>query len=172
MKKYAKMDIDKFNTKEKLVKELKKRKFKVDPKAGRGKLLDMYYKEMARPKIIQPTFLVDHPVDISPLAKKNEEESTTAQRLQLLVCGEEMCNGYSELNNPEDQKERFQEQKELMKKGDEEAFRSDDHFIEAMEYGMPPIAGNGIGIERLTMLLTDSQVMREVITFPIMKPEK
>lgn len=172
MKKYANLDIDKFETREKLAEELKKRNFKVNPKVGRGKLLDEYYKEMARPKIVQPTFLTNHPIDISPLAKKNIKDPSTVQRLQLLVCGEEMCNGYSELNDPADQKERFREQKNLLTKGDEEAFRDDEHFVEAMEYGMPPIAGNGIGIERLAMLLTDSAVMREIITFPIMKPEK
>ncbi|RJO59937.1 lysine--tRNA ligase [candidate division WS5 bacterium] len=172
MQKYAKLDIDKYPTLEALTGELKKRKFQVDPKAGRGKLIDDYYKAEARPKLIQPTFLINHPIEISPLAKKNEKDPSTVQRLQLLVCGEEMCNGYSELNDPEDQKSRFTEQKKLLKKGDEEAMRSDEHFVEALEYGMPPVAGNGIGIERLTMLLTDSQVMREVITFPIMKPEK
>lgn len=172
IKDYGKIDIDKYPTRDKLASELKKRKFQVDPKAGRGKLLDDYYKEMARPKIVEPTFLINHPTDVSPLAKKIEKEPDKVQRVQLLVNGEEICNGYSELNNPNDQIERFKEQKQLLKKGDEEAMRADEHFVEAMEYGMPPIAGNGIGIERLTMLLTDAQVMREVITFPIMKPEK
>lgn len=172
MKKYAKLDIDKYATKDVLAKELKGRNFKVDPKAGRGKLIDDYYKEMARPKLIQPTFLIDHPLDVSPLAKRKTDEGDKVQQVQLLVWGEELCKGYSELNNPEDQKERFNEQRRLQKEGDEEAFGADDHFVEAMEYGMPPIAGNGIGIERLATILTDSAVMREIITFPIMKPEK
>ncbi len=172
MQKYAKIDIDKYPTKDAFAKELKKRKFKVDPKAGRGKLIDDYYKETARPKLVQPTFLIDHPVDVSPLAKRKSNEPDKVQQLQLLVCGEELCKGYSELNNPIDQRERFDEQRKLQKSGDEEAFGADDHFVEAMEYGMPPIAGNGIGIERLTTLITDSPVMREIITFPIMKPEK
>ncbi len=172
MKKYGDIDIDKYPTVEKLAAELKKRGFKVDPKAGRGKLLDDYYKDKARPNLIQPTFLIDHPLEVSPLAKAEKDTPDTAQRMQLLVMGHEIFNGYSELNNPEDQENRFVEQKQLLKKGDEEAMRADEHFVEAMEYGMPPIAGNGIGLERLTMLLTDSPVMREIITFPIMKPEK
>jgi lysyl-tRNA synthetase class 2 len=172
MKKYAKLDISKFNTKKELEKEFKKRNIKLDPRLGEGKLLDILFKETVRSKLIQPVFITDYPVETSPLAKKNPENPDTVQRMQLLIAGEELYNGYSELNNPEDQKERFKEQKEFLKKGDEEAFRSDKHFIEAMEYGMPPIAGNGIGIERLAMLLTDSAVMREIITFPIMKPEK
>jgi len=172
MKKYANIDIDKFETKEKLAAELKKRDFKVDPKAGRGKLIDDYYKEAARPKLVQPTFLIDHPIDVSPLAKRSTSNHDKVQQVQLLVWGEELCKGYSELNNPQDQRERFAEQKKLLSKGDEEAMRADDYFVEAMEYGMPPIAGNGIGIERLATILTDSAVMREVITFPIMKPEK
>jgi len=172
MKKYAKIDIDKYPTREEFAKELEKRKFKVDPKAGRGKLIDDYYKEEARPKLIQPTFLIDHPIDVSPLAKRKVDENDKVQQVQLLVWGEELCKGYSELNNPGDQKERFIEQKKLLSKGDEEAMRADEKFVEAMEYGMPPIAGNGIGIERLATILTDSAVMREIITFPIMKPEK
>ncbi len=172
MKKYADIDIDDFPTREDLAKELGKRKFKVDPKAGRGKLIDDYYKEIARPKLVQPTFLIDQPLDVSPLAKRSTENQDTVQQVQLLVWGEEICKGYSELNNPEDQRERFVEQKKLLQKGDEEAMRADEHFVEAMEYGMPPVAGNGIGIERLATLLTDSPVMREIITFPIMKPEK
>ncbi|MDO8507455.1 MAG: lysine--tRNA ligase [bacterium] len=172
MQKYAKIDIDKYPTRDEFAKELTKRKFKVDPKAGRGKLIDDYYKEVARPNLVQPTFLIDHPIDVSPLAKRSTESTDKVQQLQLLVWGEELCKGYSELNNPQDQRERFDEQKRLSSKGDEEAMRADDHFVEAMEYGMPPIAGNGIGIERLSMLLTDSAVMREIITFPIMKPEK
>lgn len=172
MKEHAKIDIDKFATAEELAKELKKRDFKVDPKAGRGKLIDDYYKETCRPKLMQPTFLIDHPVDVSPLAKKSPENPNKVQQVQLLVYGEEICKGYSELNNPEDQRARFSEQKKLLNKGDEEAMRADEKFVEAMEYGMPPIAGNGIGIERLATILTDSAVMREIITFPIMKPEK
>ncbi|MEK7447638.1 MAG: lysine--tRNA ligase [Patescibacteria group bacterium] len=172
MKKYAKIDIDKYPTRDGFAKELTKRNFKVDPKAGRGKLIDDYYKEVARPKLVQPTFLIDHPIDVSPLAKRKVDENDKVQQVQLLVWGEELCKGYSELNNPGDQRERFIEQKKLLSKGDEEAMRTDEHFVKAMEYGMPPIAGNGIGIERLATILTDSAVMREIITFPIMKPEK
>ena len=172
MKKYVKIDISKFDTKASLEKELKSRKIKYNPKLGKGKLLDILFKEIVRPKLIQPVFIIDYPIETSPLAKKNTGNPDTVQRMQLLVNGEEIYNGYSELNDPNDQRERFKEQQELLKKGDDEAFRDDEHFVEAMEYGMPPIAGNGVGIERLIMLLTDSSVMREIITFPIMKPEK
>lgn len=172
MKKYAQIDISKFDKKADLEKEFKSSKVKYDTKLGKGKLLDILFKEMVRPKLIQPVFIIDYPIETSPLAKKNTNNPDTVQRMQLLVNGEEIYNGYSELNDPNDQKKRFAEQNELLKKGDDEAFRDDEHFVEAMEYGMPPIAGNGIGIERLTMLLTDSAVMREIITFPIMKPEK
>jgi len=172
MKKYAELDIEKYLSKDELAKELTSRGFEVDPKAGRGKLIDDYYKDKVRNNLIQPTFLIDHPVDVSPLAKRSEEDVDSSQRMQLLVYGQEIFNAYSELNDPIEQKIRFEEQARLLKEGDEEAFRVDHNFLEAMEYGMPPVAGNGIGIERITMLLTNSNTLREIITFPIMKPDK
>lgn len=172
MKRYADLDIDKYPTREELAIELERRGFEVDKKAGRGKLIDDYYKDKVRHNFVQPTFLIDHPVDLSPLAKRSETDPSISQRMQLLVYGQEVFNAYSELNDPAEQRKRFEEQQALLSKGDEEAFRSDEHFLEAMEYGMPPIAGNGIGIERLVMFLTGSTTIREIITFPIMKPDK
>ncbi len=171
VKKYGKLDIDKFPTRDLLVKELKKRNHSFDKKAGRGKLMDDFYKDTTRRKLTGPIFLTDHPVDISPLAKKSAN-GDTVERFQLVVNGTEVCNAYSELNDPIDQKERFQEQAKLLRQGDEEAQRIDKNFIEAMEYGMPPISGNGIGLERLIMFLTDSATVREAIPFPFIKSKK
>jgi lysyl-tRNA synthetase, class II len=170
LKEYADLDLEKFSTKELLVSEMKKRGMVIDPKAGRGKLIDDFYKESVRPKLVGPLFLIDHPIDISPLAKKTNDLNYV-QRFQLLVLGAEVSNSYSELNDPQDQKERFLKQAELIKAGDEEAMGVDWDYVEAMEYGMPPITGTGIGIDRLTALLTDSHSLREIITFPLMKPE-
>ncbi len=172
LKKKGNLDIDKFKTKESLEKEFKKRKFSFNKNASYGTLIDEYYKEFVRPKIKDPIFLIDHPVEISPLAKKSSKNDGTVERFQLAVLGSEICNAYSELNDPQDQKERFLEQAKLLRAGDEEAQRIDENFIEAMEYGMPPIAGNGIGMERLIMLLTDSATIREITAFPFMKPER
>lgn len=172
LKDKAKLDLDKFSTRELLVKEFKKRKFNFNKKAGYGTLIDEYYKEKIRPNILDPVFLIDHPIDISPLAKRREEDPSTVERVQLVVVGAEVTNGYSELNDPIDQKQRFVEQAKALKAGDEEAQRIDDDYIEAMEYGMPPIAGQGIGMERLIMLLTNSATIRECTAFPFMKPKK
>lgn len=171
VKKYGNLDIDRYKTKEELVRELKRRKFPIDPKAGKGKLLDDYFKETTRPKLIQPIFLINHPIEISPLAKKSSD-GDNVERFQLLANGTELCNAYSELNDPLDQRERFTEQAKLLRQGDLDAQRIDENFIEAMEYGMPPISGNGIGLERLIMLLTDSATIRESIPFPFIKPKK
>lgn len=172
LKKRAKLDIDKYPTKGSLIKELKKRKFRYNPKASRGTIIDEYYKDQIRPRIKDPIFLVDHPTEISPLAKKSRKNENIVERAQVVVLGAEIVNEYSELNDPIDQRERFVEQTKALRAGDEEAQRIDDDYIEAMEYGMPPIAGNGIGIDRLVMFLTDSTSMREVTAFPFMKPEK
>ncbi len=132
-----------------------------------GKMTDEAFKEGVK-KLINPTFVTNHPLDISPLAKKNDEK--TAQRFQLIVAGMEVVNAYSELNDPIDQKERFMEQAEMRQKGNKEATMADDDFVEALEYGMPPTAGWGMGIDRFIMLLTNKHSLRETILFPFMKP--
>ena len=151
--------------------EIKRKKIKLTyaGRAGRGKLIDELYKETARPKLVNPVFLVDHPLDLSPLAKKMADDPTKVQRFQLVVAGMEVTNAFSELNDPIDQKERFQSQAKLKRAGDSEAHSMDDDFVKALEYGMPPTAGCGIGIERLVALLTGADSVREAVLFPFVK---
>lgn len=145
----------------------------LDDTIGRGMMLDQAYKKFVRPKIVQPTFLINHPVSLSPLAKRRAENSEQVERFQLVVGnGLELVNGFSELNDPIDQRVRMEEQERLREAGDDEAQRIDDDFLEALEYGMPPAAGLGIGIDRLAALLTNSHSLKEVIYFPTMKPKQ
>jgi lysyl-tRNA synthetase, class II len=146
---------------------------KVDVKKewGKGKLLDEIYKDKIRPHIIQPMFLIDHPVELKPLAKRGKNPNYV-ESFQLLACGFELSNNYSELNDPMDQESRFDEQQEVKKHSDEEIMEADESFVEALEHGMPPTSGAGIGIDRLVALLTNSHTLRETIAFPLMKPEK
>jgi lysyl-tRNA synthetase class 2 len=169
--KEAKVDIDKYPTKMDMQKALKEKGIKVDPRAGRGKLIDQLYKKLVRPKLVQPSFLIDHPLDLSPLAKKREDNKTKTQRFQVLVAGAEVGNGFSELNDPIDQRERFEIQMKLREGGDTEAQMMDNDFVEALEYGMPPTAGFGVGIDRLFMVLANQKSIRDVVFFPIMKPK-
>jgi len=143
----------------------------VDEADSKGKISDNIFKKICRPKIIQPTFIVDHPLDISPLAKKKEGAPDLADRFQLILGGLELVNGFSELNDPLEQKERFLKQQELRKAGDTEASELDEQFVEAMEYGMPPAGGVGIGIDRLAMFLLDIHNIKEAILFPTMRPK-
>ena len=138
----------------------------------KGKIMDNIYKKICRPKIIQPTFIVDYPAGTSPLAKRKEENKELIDRFQLIAGGYELINAFSELNDPIDQKERFKEQDQAKEKGDEEVSPSDEEYLEAMEYGMPPAAGFGLGIDRLVMLLTDTHNIKEVILFPTMRPKE
>jgi lysyl-tRNA synthetase class 2 len=140
-------------------------------KAGRfGKIITKLFDALVEPQLIQPTFITGYPAEVSPLSRRNKETPDLTDRFELFIAGREIANGFSELNDPFDQKERFQQQVEDRKAGDEEAHCMDLDYIEALEYGMPPTAGEGIGIDRLTMLLTDSASIREVILFPHMRP--
>ena len=145
---------------------------KIEKTATKENIADEIYKKLARPQIINPVFVVDHPLELSPLAKKLPENAGHVARFQLLAAGFELTNAFSELNDPQDQLERFRLQEQKRKKGDEEAQRLDKDFVEALEYGMPPAAGIGIGIDRLVALLTDSHSLREILLFPIMKQKE
>ncbi|MDO8669093.1 MAG: lysine--tRNA ligase [Candidatus Buchananbacteria bacterium] len=168
------IDIDKFSDAQSLRQEIKKKKIKIEDmdKLGRGNLIDALYKEVSRAKIINPTFLLHHPIDLSPLARKNNDDPTVADRFQLIVNGWEILNAYSELIDPLDQKERLEKQAQDKERGDEEAMSKDDEYIKAMEYGMPPISGWGMGVERIVALLTQQSNLRDVVLFPLMRPEK
>jgi lysyl-tRNA synthetase class 2 len=139
---------------------------------GKGKLIDEIFSEACEKKYVQPTFIIDYPVEMSPLTKKHRSKTGLVERFELMINGKEVANAYSELNDPIDQRERFEEQVELMKRGDDEAMYIDHDFLRALEYGMPPTSGIGIGIDRLCMLLTNQSSIQDVLLFPQMRPEK
>ena len=143
-----------------------------DETMGKGKLIDEIFGEKCEGNYIQPTFITDYPIEMSPLCKRHRENPELTERFELMVNGKELCNAYSELNDPIDQLERFQEQLRLSEKGDDEAMFIDTDFVRALEYGMPPTSGMGIGMDRLVMLMTGQQTIQEVLFFPQMKPEK
>ena len=144
---------------------------KEDPSMGYGKLVDEIFSECVEPKLIQPTFIMDYPIEMSPLAKKHRDNPRLVERFEPIIGGKEVGNAFTELNDPFDQRERFTEQMKLRERGDDEAQVLDEDFLRALEYGMPPTAGLGIGIDRLTILLTNSNSIRDVIFFPQMRPE-
>lgn len=171
IKEYAGVDVEGLSEGELRV-ECKKRHIEVDESMGRGKLIDELFGETAESHLIQPTFITDYPVEMSPLTKKHRDKEGLVERFELYVNGKEVANAYTELNDPIDQRERFEEQLQLAARGDEEAMALDEDFLRAMEYGMPPMSGIGFGIDRLTMLFTNNVSIQEVLFFPQMRPEK
>ncbi|MEN0006460.1 MAG: amino acid--tRNA ligase-related protein, partial [Bacteroidota bacterium] len=170
IKKYTGIDISEMDEAE-LRKVCKELHIEVDQSMGKGKLIDEIFGEKVEAHLIQPTFLTDYPIEMTPLAKKHRSKEGLVERFELFVNGKEIANAYSELNDPIDQRERFEDQLELGKRGDEEAMVLDEDFLRALEYGMPPTSGLGIGIDRLTMMLTNQHSIQEVLFFPQMKPE-
>ena len=175
--KYADIDIDKYNTQELLLGIIEDKKIEIESETplknlGFGSLLDQLYKKCARPHIEGPIYLIKHPIDLSPLSRANDDNPSVADRFHLLINGTEIINGFSELVDPKEQEARLLEQAELKKKGDEEAMDMDYDYIEAMEYGMPPISGWGMGIDRLTQLLTNAPNIKDVVMFPLMRPKE
>jgi lysyl-tRNA synthetase class 2 len=144
----------------------------VDNSMGKGKLIDEIFGGKCEGNFIQPTFIIDYPVEMSPLTKKHRSKEGLVERFELMINGKEIANAYSELNDPIDQYERFVEQMKLSEKGDDEAMIIDHDFLRALEYGMPPTSGIGFGIDRLAMLMTNQQSIQEVLFFPQMRPEK
>ena len=144
---------------------------KVDKSMGRGKLIDEIFGEKCEQNLIQPTYIMDYPIEMSPLAKKHRDKDGLVERFELICNGKEICNAFSEINDPIDQRERFEEQVKLGNRGDDEAMVLDEDYLTALEYGMPPTAGIGIGIDRLTMILTNSESIQDVLFFPQMKPD-
>jgi lysyl-tRNA synthetase class 2 len=170
------IDIDTVPTRESLMAAIdgKGIRFETDvevKKAGRGTLIDLLYKKVSRPKLVNPVFITHHPLDLSPLARKNDNNPLVVDRFQLVVNGWEVVNAYSELVDPADQAERFREQAEARARGDTEAMEVDDDFVQCMEYGMPPISGWGMGVDRVIALLTNASTLRDVVLFPLLRPE-
>ncbi len=171
IKEYAGVDITGMNEQQ-LREVCKKLDIEVDETFGKGKLIDEIFGETCEEHLIQPTFIIDYPIEMSPLCKRHRKNPELTERFELLVNGKELCNAYTELNDPIDQLERFKEQLRLSEKGDEEAMFIDYDFVRALEYGMPPCAGMGIGIDRLTMIMTNQPSIQDVLFFPQMRPEK
>jgi lysyl-tRNA synthetase class 2 len=171
IEKYTGVDISEM-TEDDLRALCKKWHIEVEDSMGRGKLIDEIFGEKVEDNLIQPTYITDYPIEMTPLAKKHRSKDGLVERFELFVNGKEIANAYSELNDPIDQRERFEEQLGLAERGDEEAMALDEDFLRALEYGMPPTSGLGIGIDRLTMMLTNQDSIQEVLFFPQMRPEQ
>ena len=172
---YVDIDIDVYNTKEKLLDRIKELKLEIDSETpledlGYGNLVDQLYKKVARCHVVNPIFLSKHPISLSPLARANDDNKNITDRFQLVINGAEIINAYSELVDPVEQEKRLLEQAALKEQGDEEAMPMDYDYIDAMEYGMPPISGWGMGIDRIVQLLTNSENIKDVVMFPLMRP--
>lgn len=167
---YTGIDVSKMNDQE-LNETCKKLGVETDPSMGKGKMIDEIFGEKCEPHFIQPTFITDYPVEMSPLCKRHRDNPELTERFELMVNGKELANAYTELNDPIDQRARFEEQMKLAEKGDDEAMWIDQDFIRSLEYGMPPTSGMGIGIDRLVMMMTNQSSIQEVLFFPQMRPE-
>ena len=170
VKKYSGVDFNEINSTEEAHAVAKEHHVEFEKHHKKGDILNLFFEEFVEEHLVQPTFVMDHPIEISPLTKKKPEDPNYVERFEFFMNGWEMANAYSELNDPIDQRERFKAQEELLALGDEEANTTDEDFLYALELGMPPTGGIGFGIDRMTMLLTDSQAIRDVILFPTMKP--
>lgn len=168
---YTGVDISAMSEQE-LVKAARELGVRVDPTMGKGKIIDEIFGEKCEAHLIQPTFITDYPIEMSPLAKKHRTKEGLVERFEAICNGKELCNAFSELNDPIDQRQRFEDQLELGKRGDDESMVLDEDFLRALEYGMPPTAGLGIGIDRLAMIMTNSNSIQDVLFFPHMRPEK
>jgi lysyl-tRNA synthetase, class II len=170
IKEYTGIDISEMDE-EALRGACKQLHIEADKSMGKGKLIDEIFSNACEKHFVQPTFIIDYPVEMSPLTKKHRSKPGLVERFELMVNGKEVANAYTELNDPIDQRERFEEQVKLMERGDDEAMFIDHDFLRALEYGMPPTAGIGFGIDRLCMMMTNSPSIQDVLLFPMMKPE-
>ena len=169
VKKYAGVDFEQIHTLEEARAAAKEHHVAYEERHKKGDILNLFFEEYVEEHLVQPTFIMDHPVEISPLTKKKPDNPEYVERFEFFMNGWEMANAYSELNDPIDQRERFKAQEELLAQGDEEANHTDEDFLNALEIGMPPTGGIGFGIDRMCMLLTDSAAIRDVLLFPTMK---